>query len=257
MKFWNRRNKIEFFHSEPSIVESFPIIEFKQLKLKWVEQVKQNFANLKKQLKGYTEERSTHISKCPGIFELFKYGYVVRLHKDVIIIRESNDKFTSQFINRFQFQTHNFTELFHVEAVDQSAADLITKPPWAANFMVKIDTGWNVIAPKGVKFLMLPIEYPDTFDFTATVGILNPAINSQINFQMYWNATDDKTILPAGTPLGHLIPLTEKNYPMVQRVMNQHDREWLEKLYSLMNTSFWPSTMRKKLKDVYNKHWKR
>ncbi len=47
MKFWNRRNKIEFFHSEPSIVESFPIIEFKKLKLKWVQKVKQKLENLK------------------------------------------------------------------------------------------------------------------------------------------------------------------------------------------------------------------
>ena len=43
MKFWNKRNKIEFFHHELSIVDNFPIIETKDLKLQWVNRVKQDF----------------------------------------------------------------------------------------------------------------------------------------------------------------------------------------------------------------------
>ena len=43
MKFWNRRNKIEFFHNEPSIIENFPIIESKDLKLNWVKGARKHF----------------------------------------------------------------------------------------------------------------------------------------------------------------------------------------------------------------------
>jgi len=38
MKFWNRKNKIEFFNNEASIIENFPIIESKDLKLNWVKE---------------------------------------------------------------------------------------------------------------------------------------------------------------------------------------------------------------------------
>ena len=246
MKFWSRRNKIEFFHIEPSIIDSFPIIESKDLKLDWVKRVREDFQK--------EQESATHLVRCPGIFDLFKYGYIVSLHKDVSIVQESKDKFGWQFVQRNQFHTHNFNELFQLQGVNQQISDMLPKPSWAANFMIKIDTGWHIVAPKGIKFIMLPIAYPDTFDFTSAIGILDPSINSQI----FWNIVDKKeTILPAGTPLGHLIPLTEKKYKMVQRVMDQHDLKWVEKFYSLLNTSFRPSTIRNKMVNMYNNHWKR
>ena len=105
MKFWNRRNKIEFFNSEPSIIDSFPIIESKNLKLDWVKKLREDFQ--KKSERPLIVATETHPLRCPGIFDLFKYGYIVRLHKDVSIVQESKDKIGWQFIKRHQFQTHN------------------------------------------------------------------------------------------------------------------------------------------------------
>jgi hypothetical protein len=104
---------------------------------------------------------------------------------------------------------------------------------------------------------MLPIAYPDNFDFTATAGILDPAIDTQVNFQMFWNATEQETVIKAGTPLGHLIPLTEKRYEWTQRTTNQKDRDWIVKLISAYASSFWHTTMRGKIGEMYNKYWKR
>ena len=243
---WNRKNKIEFFNSESSALDNFPIIESKNLKLKWVKRVREDFQN---QIEEGTDKNPEfkHLSRCPGIFDLFKYGYIIPLLKDIIIKPKGKE---------FQFMYPD--NVAHSSfGIDWQSTELIAKSPWSADFIIKIDTGWHVIAPKGVKFLLLPIAYPDTFTFTSTTGILDPSIATEINFQMYWNSTESETIIRAGTPLGHLIPLSEKKYDMVQRIMNQRYRVWLEKLNSLFTFTFWNYTIRKRTVDLYNQYWKR
>jgi len=251
MKFWNRKNKIEFFHNDASIIENFPIIESKDLKLNWVKKVRQDFQNVKP----HTDNRPdfTHLIRCPGIFDLFKYGYIIPLHKD-IIIKSKGKTF------EYGFNKSKTADFFLSDQASSSASNinLVPTPPWAADFIVKIITGWFVIAPKGVKFLILPIAYPDTFNFTSAIGILDPEISTQLNFQIFWNEKDEKEIvIPAGTPLGHLIPLSEKRYQMVQRNMNQRDHLWIAKLHSATIATFSKISMRIKIANMYNKYWKR
>ena len=95
MNIWKRKNEIIFFHNEPSIIDLFPIIESKKLKLDWTNKVRQDFQNRK------NSERDMipiHVSRCPGIFDLFKYGYVVPLHKDVLIRLKQGGGFEWKYI---------------------------------------------------------------------------------------------------------------------------------------------------------------
>ena len=244
MKFWNKREKIEFFHHEPSIIESFPIIESKDLKLNWIKRAKEDFQNHVK--KGYNNKPGhEHLTRCPGIFDLFKYGYIISLHKDIVI----RPKQVPNILTPYQREVELAT--FH-----ESSMHLIAKPPWTAKFIIKITTGWHVIAPKGLKFLILPIAYPDTFDFTAAIGIFDFATGTQLNVQMFWNTTEPETLIRAGTPLGHLIPLTEKKYQMVQRVMNKRDEGWVLKLQGVLDSTFFRTAMRKNITNMYKKYWK-
>ncbi len=256
MKFWNRKNnKIEFFNNEASIIENFPIIESKDLKLNWVKKARQDFQDNIKPLSnnkpGFISP--SHLMRCPGIFDLFKYGYIISLHKDIII--KSKGKNFEYGVNK----TKNPDFFLSPQASSsESNINLVPTPPWAADFIMKINTGWYVIAPKGVKFLMLPIAYPDTFSFTTAIGILDPEIATQLNFQMFWNEKDEKEIvIPAGTPLGHLIPLSEKKYQMVQRNTNQRDHMWIVKLASATSATFSKTAMRTKITNMYNQYWKR
>ena len=79
MNFFKIDNEIIFFHNEPSITDLFPIVESKELKLNWPNKLRQD---LKNRVKKDTELDMyyNHVSRCPGIFDLFKYGYVVSLH---------------------------------------------------------------------------------------------------------------------------------------------------------------------------------
>ena len=267
MKMWNKKKeKIEFFNDEYDITENYPILESKNFKPKWIENVRKDLENSIKEgslnVPGFS-----HIARCPGIFDLFKYGYVIPLHRDIIIIpHEKGFEWCMPGVQEYDGELSNKCGIIgnkvmvkspgKIESIDQTSFSLISKPPWTSGFMFKINTGWNVISPKGVKFIMLPIAYPDTFEFTSTIGILDPSINTQINFQMYWNGTKEETIIKAGTPLGQLIPLTEKKYKMVQRKMNQQDREWtLKKHHTYYSSTFWPYQMRKKVSEIYNKYW--
>jgi len=260
MKFWNRRNKIEFFHNEPSIIDNFPVIESKDLKLNWTKKAREDFENHLKVGFGAKTPYFTHLVRCPGIFDLFKYGYIIPLHKDVMIIPEGDTKFKwfsrpGRHSNTTSSADPRQQDNFRITAVPESVVNLLPKPSWVKNFIVKIDTGWNVIAPKGIKFITLPIAYPDTFNFTTSTGILNPAISTQVNFQLFWSGAPEETLLKAGTPLAQLIPLTEKKYQMVQRIMNKKDSEWILKLDSMSDSTFWAHSVRNKVADMYTKYW--
>ena len=254
---WKRKTQqqIEFFNSEPSIIDNFPIIEAKDLKLKWVTAAKKDFQSLVRSPEMLKKEgyEFKHIVRCPGIFDLFKCGYIVSLHKDVVI-KAGQKEFSS--ISPGEGETdseHNHLGPF----ISHQPIDFVGGPPWAVDYIIKLNTGWHVVAPKGVKFLQIPISYPDTFDFTCITGIFDPAILTEVTFQMYWNVVDQETLIRAGTPLGHLIPLTEKKYEWVQRIMNQKDRDWVKKSISAYSSSFAASSIRGKVVEMYKKYWKR
>ena len=41
---WSNKNKrIEFFNSDPAVIDTFPIIEAKDLKLNWVKETRKNY----------------------------------------------------------------------------------------------------------------------------------------------------------------------------------------------------------------------
>ena len=247
----NKQQRIEFFNSEPSICDIHPIIETKDLKLNWIKEAKKDFQD--HVAKGDTDTPGyIHLTRCPGIFDLFKYGYVIPLSKDIMITPKGED-----FHYNFHLsQNPQYVSPFGIQGQN---AELIARPPWSANFLIKIITGWHVIAPKGVKFLVLPIAYPDTFNFTNTIGIMNPALSTEINLQLFWNTTDEtkETVVRAGTPLAQLIPLSEKKYQMVQRTMNQQDSDWVVKVNSAYESTFHHHTIRGKIASMYNKYWKR
>ena len=157
MNIWKRKNEIIFFHNEPSIIDLFPIIESKKLKLDWTNKVRQDFQNRK------NSERDMipiHVSRCPGIFDLFKYGYTVTLHKDIVIKPKDGGFEWETFGDTcpYDIKQEHFPNHFSIsiQKVDMGT-DLIPRPPWAFDFILKINTGWHVVAPKDLKFIMLPI----------------------------------------------------------------------------------------------------
>lgn len=241
---------IEFFTAAPGLSEVFPIVPASEYRADWMTTARNDWVENKER---YTRTRGTHIFQCPGIFDLYTQGYIVPLWHDLIIKTDGlNNNFTwsipSGALNSYRGKEVVGT---HKPGLDK----FIPKRPWALNQVVKLDTPWNVVAPKGVKFLMIPLAYPDEFVFESCIGLLDPAVSTEVNVQLFWNVLKGDTLVKAGTPLCQLIPLTEKKYDLVVREMTANDRFWIEKRNLMMSMFF--RQPRNLIKNLYHKHFKK
>ena len=239
--------KIEFFSGVSGVAETFPIRASREVIPKWVYSAKADYVKNK-------DKRDIHIYKCPGIFDMYMTGYIVSSWHD-IEIETDGDRF------RITIPDAKLETLLGKQAVQEQThlgvAKFLPQRPWSAKSILKINTPWHVMAPRGIKFLMTAIPYTDYFDFESCTGILDPALSTEINVQGYWNnLKPGKHMIRAGTPLAQLIPLTERNLEFVVRDATEHDRQWLDKRGYLNYIGF--VFNRAKLRDAYERfiRWK-
>lgn len=232
--------KIEFFSTVPGVVEAFPIVESKYCLPEWISYAKADYNK--------REKSELHIMRCPGIVELLATGYVIKAWHDFSLTC-TEDNITVNMPNRsihdllgkstIQIQHHN------------SIAKFFPKRPWSQKDILKINTPWQVFAPKGVKFLMVPMPYSEQMLFESCVGVLDPAVSTELNLQGYWNSSVGTQTIKAGTPLVQLIPLTDKHYDFIIRDMTPEDERWV-KISSYINMLGFTFS-KGKMREVYNK----
>lgn len=240
--------KIEFFSTVDGLADACPIIKASEYRPAWMSLAREEYIKMKKQ----RNDRFSHVYQCPGIFDLYNHGFIVTLWHDVIIKTNGDDKGFAWII-----PASDLTELNEKKTLitthDNSIGKFIPVRPGSIPQVVKFNTPWHVVAPKGVKFLMMPIAYPDSFEFESTVGILDPGISSELNIQVNWNIKYGERTLKAGTPLAHLIPLSEESFDMECRTATELDLRWLKRRNFLNNFTFKPK--RNMIKDFYYKHF--
>lgn len=239
--------KIEFFSSVPGVAETFPVRASREVIPKWVHAAKADYVKNK-------DKHDIHIYKCPGIFEMYMTGFVVTSWHD-IEIETDGVRF------RMTIPDAKLETLLGKQAVQEQThlgvAKFLPQRPWSTKSILKINTPWHVLAPRGVKFMMIPMPYTDYFDFESCIGILDPALSTEINVQGYWNnLTPGKHFIKAGTPMAQLIPITERNLDFVVRDATDGDRQWLTKRTYLNYIGF--VFNRNKLRDAYERFikWK-
>lgn len=239
---------ITFFSTVPGLAETLPIIPARDLNLHWAKRARQDYIDTAKKQLG-----SLHIYQCPGIFDLLSTGYIIPMWHDVIITTNGDDR---NF--EFTIPTPDLNELMGdkkqiIGKQESGIGTLVPVRPWACDSLLKINTPWHVIAPKGVKFLMIPIAYPDSFEFESSTGILDPSHSSEINVQAFWNIKRGEHYLKAGTPLAQLIPLSSEEFKMECRDASTYDQLWLDKLKFLKHFTF--RLKRNVIKNAYLKHF--
>ena len=240
---------IEFFSTVAGLADVCPVIPANKYKPNWMSAAKNDYLELKKS----NIHNWTHIYQCPGIFDLFNYGYIIPMWHDVVI-KTNGDKENFQFL----LPTPDLTiggpggDVVgrHLPGIDS----FLPKKPWAIDPTIKFHTPWKVIAPKGVKFLVIPIAYSENPEIESSIGILDPGYSCEINFQMYFNIIDGEYLLKAGTPMLHMIPLSEEKFNFICRDANDHDIAWLRKKEFFKNFTF--KLKRNVIKEFYYKHFK-
>lgn len=240
--------KVLFFSSIDGVADAYPVKPAGDFNFKWVEAAKYDY----KQFLKYKPPGTTHhIRRCPGIFELMDTGWIVPIPWDFVVETKNDD-----IINfRWEIPSGDIIQLFEGEPATGHMGDGIAAPlpkkPGSLESIVKINSPWSIAAPEGVKFLVIPLPYPDTFEFESTTGILDPATSTEINFQLRWNVTNGEHVIKAGTPMMQIIPLTDEKFETIVRDATESDKSWLQKRRYLQNNSF--ILNRPMLRKVYNK----
>jgi len=240
----SKKNNIIFFSNVNGVADAYPIKPAKEFKFKWADRVKADYKEAIKQ-----KDLSPHIRRCPGVFDILDQGYIVPMPWDMKVVTSQEHPYG------FQWEVANpeLAKLFDGGLAGAHTPDGVAKglpiKPGSLHSVVKLDTPWTVAAPKGLKFVVIPIPYPDSFEFESTHGILDPAKGTQITLQLRWNKTHGEHIIKAGTPMLQLIPLSDKQYNLIVRNATKYDKEWVEKRRYLDSHAFIKS--RPLIKKVY------
>lgn len=229
--------KVEFFSTIAGVTEFFPVLPAQDCLPNWVSQCRDDYLK--------SDKRSIHIYRCPGIFDLMATGFVVTAWHDMLVETTS----TAINITTPNEQLNKLSGKSAVSMQDE-VARFFPKRPWSQKQILKINTPWNVLAPKGLKFLHIPMPYSDFFDFESVMGIHDPAISSEINIQGYINRTTGSFLIKAGTPICQLVPLTEKGVTHICRDMNKSDELWFKKKKFFDTCTF--VLQRNRIKEAYN-----
>jgi hypothetical protein len=240
--------KIEFYSTVPGLPELFPIVKAKDALPMWAKSARDSYVREKKNKLG----RINHIYQCPGIFDLLGHGYVVPMWHDVLIKTNGDlESFTWTVPNSDLAELNPDVNI--IETQTNGLGSAMPIKPWSLNTLIKVNTPWHVVAPRGVKFLIIPIAYPDSFEFESSIGILNPGYSNEINIQLYYNVQKGDVLIKAGTPLAHIIPLSENNFELVCREMNSIDKFWQVKKKYFTSSTF--KIKRNLIQDLYYKHF--
>jgi hypothetical protein len=239
--------KIEFFTIVNGVADAFPVIKASEYKPKWIANAKESF---NKKLEAMDGAKFFHLYRCPGIFDLMGQGYIVCSPWDITIDTNGDGE---DF--RWRITDSEITMLLGDDPVQghmaRAIAESMPAKPYALRSLIKFNTSWNIRAPKGVKFLILPLSYPDTYEFESAPGILDPSFSTELNAQLYWNVLNNRHTVKAGTPLFQIIPLTEEKFKFEVRNATPEDIEWTKKRRYFTNIGFGPK--RGLMKSLYNK----
>lgn len=249
---FKRKKKIVFACKDHSIVDLYPIVPASDVKFKWLNRVNDEYKSFVKYEKENRLDigRSTHLRRCPGIFELMDTGFIVTAPWDLHI--ETRKDRPGEI--RWTAPTTMPDEILKAPPVQTPPASHLPFRPGTLTSVVKLDMPWFVFATPGIKFMVTPIPYPDTFEFEAAHGILDPSESPYVNVNMFWNVVDGKYTIPAGTPLAQLIPLTEDVYNVEVRTINEEEKKYTEKHYYARSKGFVFDKSR--IKNLYKKYFK-
>lgn len=244
--------KIEFFSSIEGVADSTPILEAKEYQQPWFNEARNDYV---KQLDAANGSTFAHVYRCPGIFDLYKTGFLVTAWCDIKIETNGDPnyyKWTLPNVNLVELMDEAENSPIVQEHSFDGIAKSVPVPPNTLRSIIKINTPWHIMAPKGVKFMMLPVPYSNDFTFTQSIGILDPSVSSAINCQLYWHQLNGSYTIKAGTPLAYIVPITERKYFFECRDKNKKDERWLKKKEFLKNFTF--TFKRTAMKSAYDKH---
>ena len=207
---FNKRPKLEFFSLIPEVTKLAPIVPAYTIKQNWFEKATQEFVEQTKKPE-YGHHKFMHTAKCPGVFNLMRYGWIMTTWQD-IIISTNGDKQTFTWRSAIdQKKMKSKAEVGEAVGFHPSSQLADYQGGWddSLNAVLKIHTPWRCIVPKGYYLMEGPVPYSEETRFTTMPGFFSQEYGvSQLNVQLKWHVLNGETLLKAGTPIAHymLVP---------------------------------------------------
>lgn len=242
--------KVIFFSTIDGVAETFPIIKAIDYSPAWVKKARDSYVEKKAESQG---THFIHVYRCPGIFELMSSGFIVTMPWDVMI-----DTYGDGERFKWTLPSSDLVDMMPVPFVSAHSPDGIAEHlptrPGSLKTVIKFNTPWHIVAPKDVKFIIIPIPYSEDFEFESFSGILDPGVSNEINIQLRWNVLNGKHIIKAGTPMYQIVPLTNEKFDLEVRTATNEDKQFLMKKRYIFNLGF--TFKRSLLKQAYERFLK-
>ena len=212
---------VRFLSTISGVEEIMPIIKSSELKHEWKIRASKDIS------KCPVGQVMRNVSRCPGINALHKTGWIVRLWQDVTITadEEGDDiSWTAPVDDTSIAPIISFhdKDVFHKYRSDW--------PKNTSKHILKFNTGWRAIIPKGYKLLQLPVMMSDETNFTPVEGVYDIGDQAGLAIPVYWHNVGTK-VLKAGTPLAQLILIPDEEYEFTV----EGDTSETEKEFNIQN----------------------
>lgn len=241
MNLFKTKPKIEFYSVNFPQIYNYPIEPISTVNRPWLTNIKENVKN--KYKNPHLHNSSSYL--CSGIREIMNTGYVLRAHHD-FIIKTNGDGET------FEWSTPDSSLKPIGFFSPEQYGDYGPLPEQTLRSLIKIETPWRVILPKGWKLLVLPVTYIENQPFTSSIGILDTQISREINPILFWHNLNGEEFIEAGTPICQLIPIKTQITEFEIRKASDKELEY-EKIVSVTMLSKWGTSRRSILKDIQEK----
>jgi len=172
-------------------------------------------------ISGVTEQIPT-AKKCSGFMSLYKESWMVPMWSDVTLHTSSEGQFKYKF------------------ATGADWATMFTHPPsqftggFPDKIHFKINCPWHLAEKTGVNFVFMP-AYWSLIDLFPGLGFLPGVINFSTNHSIHVNILASKVNarydFAAGTPLVHLIPISDKEVVFKTHAITEQELTQMEKDY--------------------------
>lgn len=223
-----RPKGIEFECLAPGVEKIMPMIPAREYQHAWAIRALSEFRDARKK-DSFGFQKEFHTAKCPGIFHLMRHGWIMRTYQDIII--ETNGD-----MNAFSWQTpidqrsfknsHLLGDYIGSHSGKQLHAFMQKWPNNTINALVKIQSPWRCVVPKGYYLLEMPVPYLDENRFTTLHGVFSHEYGpANLNPQLMWHVPKGRELIRAGTPVAQYILLPKKQIDMSIKAVesNQHE----------------------------------
>ena len=248
-----KTHKIKFFHLNPALTELYPAVLGNDHTMDWIKDERKKWNSIDEK----TRLGMKSILKCPGIFDMYSKGFFIQQPYEVLLTAKEN---------KVYIKTPDLNSLYEntQKIVFHQPNDIAIMPfrEGTLSCMPNIPTGFQLLS--SIPLLILPVPYPDQYEWEGSMGILETHKSVEVNLQVHLNnykGEKEKTWrINPGDNIMFVIPLTSDNW-VIENQLTIKEKLWIEahiiikRKKNLCPYSTILPGMRKRLYDAFKKLW--